>query len=53
MKKTILSAVRLLVVAAVCIQITFIILDFSGQQNSVNELKHQLKINLSWIFNQS
>lgn len=50
MKKTILSAIRLLVVIGVSIQLTFIILDFTAQHDSVNELRHQLKKNISCIF---
>jgi sensor domain CHASE-containing protein len=50
MKKTILSAIRLLVVIGVCIQLTFIVLDFTAQHHSVNQLRYQLKKNITCIF---
>jgi hypothetical protein len=50
MKKTILSTLKLLVIVGVSIQLTFIFLDFSGQQEALSRLKHQLKENLSCIF---
>ena len=50
MKKTILSSAKFLVIVAVTIQLSFIVLDLFGQQDTVNELKHHLKNNLSCVF---
>lgn len=50
MKKTIVCVTKLLVIVAVTLQLSFIVLDFSGQQDTINQLKHHLKMNLSCVF---
>jgi hypothetical protein len=50
MKKTILLTIRFLVVIGIYIQLTFIFLDLTGQQNVIDSFRQQLKKNISYIF---